>query len=173
MSKQAQQRAMSGGHRGRFGSAVKLALLIGLVCWAAGRLVRPRNPPSPHGSGYGLPPANTGNPLLDWLSGGNQQKVVLAKCLLVQPRVLLMDEPTRGIDVGSKAEIYELMNRLSGEGIGILMVSSELPELLAMCDRILVLCEGRLTAEFRRGEATQELILDAETSREAVLAHAG
>lgn len=111
--------------------------------------------------------------LVDNLSGGNQQKVVLAKCLLVQPRVLLMDEPTRGIDVGAKAEIYELMNRLSGEGIGILMVSSELPELLAMCDRILVLCEGRVTAEFARGEATQEAILDAATSRAAVLAHVG
>lgn len=106
------------------------------------------------------------------LSGGNQQKVVLAKCLLVRPRILLMDEPTRGIDVGAKAEIYELMNRLSGEGIGILMVSSELPELLAMCDRILVLCEGRVTGEFQRGEGTQEMILDAATSREAVLAHA-
>ena len=79
------------------------------------------------------------------LSGGNQQKVVLAKCLFARPGVLLMDEPTRGIDVGAKAEIYELMNRLSADGAAILMVSSELPELLAMCDRIIVLCEGRVT----------------------------
>jgi len=107
------------------------------------------------------------------LSGGNQQKVVLAKCLLVRPRILLMDEPTRGIDVGAKAEIYELMNRLTAEGIGILMASSELPELLAMCDRILVLCEGWVTGEFMRGEATQEMILDKATSRASVVAHAG
>ncbi|MBV9230436.1 MAG: sugar ABC transporter ATP-binding protein, partial [Chloroflexi bacterium] len=79
------------------------------------------------------------------LSGGNQQKVALAKCLLTHPRVLLLDEPTRGIDVGAKAEIYEQMNQLVSNGIGIIMVSSELPELLAMCDRILVLCDGRLT----------------------------
>ncbi len=107
------------------------------------------------------------------LSGGNQQKVVLAKCLLTRPRILLMDEPTRGIDVGAKAEIYALMKRLAGDGLGILMVSSELPELLALCDRILVLCEGRFTGEFARGTATQEQILEAATMREAVLAHAG
>ena len=107
------------------------------------------------------------------LSGGNQQKVVLAKCLLTHPRVLLMDEPTRGIDVGAKAEIYALMKRLASEGLGIVMVSSELPELLALCDRILVLCEGRVTGEFARGTATQEQILEAATMREAVLAHAG
>jgi ribose transport system ATP-binding protein len=107
------------------------------------------------------------------LSGGNQQKVALAKCLLTRPRVLLMDEPTRGIDVGAKAEVYALMNRLAGQGIGIIMASSELAELLAMCDRIFVLCEGRITAEFGRGAATQEAILEAATAREEVLAHAG
>ena len=104
------------------------------------------------------------------LSGGNQQKVVLAKCLLTHPSVLLMDEPTRGIDVGAKAEIYALMSELASRGAGILMVSSELPELLAMCDRILVLCEGRLTAELSREEATQERILEAATARQVVLA---
>jgi ribose transport system ATP-binding protein len=103
------------------------------------------------------------------LSGGNQQKVVLAKCLLTRPAVLLMDEPTRGIDVGAKAEIYELMNRLAGQGAAILMVSSELPELLAMCDRIVVLCEGRVTGEFDRAEATQERILEAAMARQTVL----
>jgi ribose transport system ATP-binding protein len=107
------------------------------------------------------------------LSGGNQQKVALAKCLMTRPRVLLMDEPTRGIDVGAKAEVYALMNRLAGQGIGIIMASSELPELLAMCDRILVLCEGRITAEFGRGAVTQEAILEAATAREEALAHAG
>jgi ribose transport system ATP-binding protein len=104
------------------------------------------------------------------LSGGNQQKVVLAKCLLTQPRVLLMDEPTRGIDVGAKTEIYALMNQLAAQGAGILMASSELPEVLAMCDRILVLCEGRITAELTGESATQEQILDAATARQAVLA---
>ncbi len=103
------------------------------------------------------------------LSGGNQQKVVLAKCLLTRPSVILMDEPTRGIDVGAKAEIYDLMNRLAADGAAILVASSELPELLAMCDRILVLCEGRITAEFTAAEATQEAILDAAMRREVVL----
>jgi ABC-type sugar transport system ATPase subunit len=107
------------------------------------------------------------------LSGGNQQKVVIAKCLLTDPRILLMDEPTRGIDVGAKAEIYALMKRLVADGLGIVMVSSELPELLALCDRILVLCEGRITGEFARGTATQEQLIEAATRREAVIAHAG
>ncbi len=100
------------------------------------------------------------------LSGGNQQKVALAKCLLTRPQVLLLDEPTRGIDVGAKAEIYGLISRLAQDGAGVVMASSELPELLAMCDRILVLCEGRLTAELARGEATQERIMAAATARQ-------
>jgi ribose transport system ATP-binding protein len=107
------------------------------------------------------------------LSGGNQQKVVLAKCLLTEPKVLLMDEPTRGIDVGAKAEIHALMSRLAEDGAAILVVSSELPELIAMCDRILVLCEGHLTGEFHRDpahgpKATQEDILAAAMTRQAV-----
>jgi ABC-type sugar transport system ATPase subunit len=106
------------------------------------------------------------------LSGGNQQKVALAKSLLTEPQVVLMDEPTRGIDVGAKAEIYGLINQLARSGAGVLMVSSEMPELLAMCDRILVLCEGRLTAELSREEATQERILQAATLGKTVLAHA-
>jgi ribose transport system ATP-binding protein len=106
------------------------------------------------------------------LSGGNQQKVALAKSLLTEPQVVLMDEPTRGIDVGAKAEIYGLINQLARSGAGVLMVSSEMPELLAMCDRILVLCEGRLTAELSREEATQERILQAATPGKTVLAHA-
>jgi ribose transport system ATP-binding protein len=108
------------------------------------------------------------------LSGGNQQKVVLAKCLLTEPALLLMDEPTRGIDVGAKAEIHALMSRLAGGGTALLVVSSELPELIAMCDRILVLCEGRVTGEFHRDPAqgppaTQEDILAAAMARRAVL----
>ncbi|MFG1709591.1 sugar ABC transporter ATP-binding protein [Nonomuraea sp. M3C6] len=99
------------------------------------------------------------------LSGGNQQKVVLAKWLLTAPSLILMDEPTRGIDVGAKAEIHALMSALAASGKGVLVASSELPELLAMCDRILVLCEGRITAEFRRGQATQEAILAAAMGR--------
>ena len=102
---------------------------------------------------------------MDTLSGGNQQKVALAKCLLTQPKVLLLDEPTRGIDVGAKAEIYGLIGDLAGHGAGIVMASSELPELLAMCDRILVLSVGRVTAELSRDEATQERIMEAATSR--------
>jgi ribose transport system ATP-binding protein len=103
------------------------------------------------------------------LSGGNQQKVVLAKCLLAEPTVLLLDEPTRGIDVGAKAEIYALCQQLAAKGTAILMVSSELPELLSLCDRIAVLCEGRLTAVLDRSEASQERILEAAMDRRAVL----
>ncbi|WP_327581332.1 sugar ABC transporter ATP-binding protein [Nonomuraea sp. NBC_00507] len=102
------------------------------------------------------------------LSGGNQQKVVLAKWLLTAPSLILMDEPTRGIDVGAKAEIHALMSELAASGKAVLAASSELPELLAMCDRILVLCEGRITAEFARGQATQEAILAAAMARQQV-----
>jgi ribose transport system ATP-binding protein len=97
------------------------------------------------------------------LSGGNQQKCVIARWLLTNPKVLLLDEPTRGIDVGAKAEIYALMRRLAGRGMAMIMTSSELPELLAVCDRILVLCEGRLTAALNRAEATEEAIMHAAT----------
>jgi ABC-type sugar transport system ATPase subunit len=97
------------------------------------------------------------------LSGGNQQKCILARWLLIEPRLLLLDEPTRGIDVGAKAEIYELIRSLASQGRAILMTSSELPELLAVADRIIVLCEGRLTAEFARDEASEEAILHAAT----------
>jgi len=95
------------------------------------------------------------------LSGGNQQKVLLGRALLARPRLLLLDEPTRGIDVGARAEIYAILRSLAAEGCAIVMVSSELPELIGMSDRILMLHEGRLTAEFDRGEATQEDLLAA------------
>ncbi len=95
------------------------------------------------------------------LSGGNQQKVVLGKWLATKPRVLIMDEPTRGIDVGAKAEIHRLMTELAGQGLAILMISSELPEVLGMSDRVLVMREGRLVAELPRADATQEAVASA------------
>jgi ribose transport system ATP-binding protein len=97
------------------------------------------------------------------LSGGNQQKCIIARWLLINPKLLLLDEPTRGIDVGAKAEIYALIRRLAEAGMAVLMTSSELPELLTVSDRILVLCEGRLTAEFSRAEANEEVIMHAAT----------
>ena len=93
------------------------------------------------------------------LSGGNQQKIVLAKWLATQPKILLLDEPTRGIDINAKAEIYKLMKTLAAEGMGIIMVSSELPEILAVCNRVLVMCEGKLTADIPIESATEEIIL--------------
>jgi rhamnose transport system ATP-binding protein len=97
------------------------------------------------------------------LSGGNQQKVVLAKWLATNPRILILDEPTRGIDVGTKAAVHALMSKLASEGMAILMISSELPEVLGMSDRILVMHEGQMTAQFTREQATQEKIIAAAT----------
>ena len=95
------------------------------------------------------------------LSGGNQQKAILARWLLTDPKVLILDEPTRGIDIGVKAEFYDMIGALAADGRAILLISSELPELLALCDRVLVMAEGRLTAEIPRAEATQERIMSA------------
>lgn len=95
------------------------------------------------------------------LSGGNQQKVVLAKWLATNPRILILDEPTRGIDVGAKASVHRFMGELAKKGIGIIMISSELPEILGMSDRVVVMCEGKITAKFTRKEATQDKILTA------------
>ncbi len=97
------------------------------------------------------------------LSGGNQQKVVFAKYWLTKPQLFLLDEPTQGIDVGAKAEIYALIRDLSSQGTAVILASSEMPELLMLCDRILVLCDGRITADLPRAEATQEKILDYAT----------
>ncbi len=102
------------------------------------------------------------------LSGGNQQKVVIAKWLTAEMSVLIFDEPTRGIDVGAKQEIYHLLNELAAEGKSILMISSELPEILRMSHRILVMCEGRLTGELTAAEADQEKIMTLATQRESV-----
>ena len=97
------------------------------------------------------------------LSGGNQQKVVLAKWLATKPKVLIVDEPTRGIDVGTKAAVHALLSELAGEGLGIVMISSELPEVLGMADRVLVMHEGRITAEIDRADATSENVMHAAT----------
>jgi rhamnose transport system ATP-binding protein len=97
------------------------------------------------------------------LSGGNQQKVVLAKWLSTRPSVLIVDEPTRGIDVGTKAEVHRLLAELAAEGVAVVMVSSELPEVLGMADRVLVMREGRLVAEIPRAEATEETVMRAAT----------
>ncbi len=101
------------------------------------------------------------------LSGGNQQKVVLAKWLATRPRILILDEPTKGIDVATKARVHEFMSRLAEEGMGIVMVSSEMPEILGMADAIVVMHEGRVTARFERGEADQEKLLKAAMGRTA------
>jgi D-xylose transport system ATP-binding protein len=100
------------------------------------------------------------------LSGGNQQKVVLAKWLLTNPRVLLLDEPTRGIDVGAKQEIYQQIRRLASEGLAIVLVSSELPEVLGLADRVIVLHEGRLSGEFTRQQATAEAVMACATGQQ-------
>jgi rhamnose transport system ATP-binding protein len=101
------------------------------------------------------------------LSGGNQQKVVLAKWLSTAPSVLIVDEPTRGIDVATKAEVHRLMSDLAADGVAIVMVSSELPEVLGMADRVLVMREGRLVAELSRADANEESVMFAATGQVA------
>ncbi len=113
--------------------------------------------------------ANSPMTIAGTLSGGNQQKVVLGKWLLTKPKVLFLDEPTRGIDVGAKQEIYAEINKLAKEGLAIVMVSSELPEVLGLSDRILVLHEGRLTGEFTKNEATPEKVMVAATGESKVM----
>jgi len=97
------------------------------------------------------------------LSGGNQQKVVLAKWMIRNPDILILDEPTRGIDVGAKFEIYKLMSNLAKDGKAVIMVSSEMPELIGMCDRIYVMCKGAITGEIARKDFSQELIMKYAT----------
>jgi rhamnose transport system ATP-binding protein len=99
------------------------------------------------------------------LSGGNQQKVVLGKWLARNPSLLIIDEPTRGIDVGTKAEVHRILDRLVAQGLAVLMISSELPEVLGMADRVLVLREGRITAEFTRAEADEDSLMRAATGQ--------
>jgi rhamnose transport system ATP-binding protein len=100
-----------------------------------------------------------------FLSGGNQQKVVLGKWLATSPKVLIIDEPTRGIDVGTKAEVHRLMSELAGQGLAVLMISSELPEVLGMADRVLVMREGRIVQEIARADADEETVVRAATGQ--------
>jgi ABC-type sugar transport system ATPase subunit len=100
------------------------------------------------------------------LSGGNQQKVVLSKWLAAEPGILILDEPTHGVDVGTKADVHQAISHLAANGLTILLISSELPEILGMSDRVLVMREGRLVAEFPRDAATQERIIEAASGVE-------
>ena len=102
---------------------------------------------------------------IQYLSGGNQQKVILAKWININPSLLILDEPTRGIDVGAKAEIYQLIRRLAKQGTAIIMISSELPEIIGMSDRILVMYDGRIMGELSPSEATEERILMMATGQ--------
>lgn len=110
------------------------------------------------------------NQMITNLSGGNQQKVILAKVMMANPQILLMDEPTKGVDIGAKNEIYKLMLALVRQGISIVMISSELPELLAMCDRFVVLAEGKVADEFPKAEASEHRVMLAATQARAQLA---
>jgi rhamnose transport system ATP-binding protein len=103
--------------------------------------------------------------LVKALSGGNQQKVVLAKWLITEPKILILDEPTRGVDIGAKAEVHRIISELASRGLAIILISSELPEVLAMSDRVLVMHEGRVAGVFDRGEATQEKVMFAATGQ--------
>lgn len=118
----------------------------------------------------GIKTAGLRNPVTS-LSGGNQQKTILGRWLLTRPKVLLLDDPTRGVDVGAKAELYRLIDQLCRDGLGVILTSSELPELLTLSDRILVLCEGRVTAEFSRRDATEHRIMEAATAVNQPLTH--
>jgi ribose transport system ATP-binding protein len=108
------------------------------------------------------------NQIIKNLSGGNQQKVAIGKALMTNPKLLILDEPTRGVDVGAKKEIYDLINEFKKEGKAVIMISSEMPEILGMSDRILVLSEGKLTGEFNREEASQEIILKSAVGTKEV-----
>jgi rhamnose transport system ATP-binding protein len=111
--------------------------------------------------------------LVQALSGGNQQKVVIAKWLATSPRVLILDEPTRGVDIGAKVEVHRIVSDLAASGLGIILISSDLPEVLAMSDRILVLHEGRVTAEIARSDATEERVMFAATGQVGASGDAG
>jgi len=99
------------------------------------------------------------------LSGGNQQKVILARCLATNPKILILDEPTKGIDVGAKSEIYKIICSLARKGIGIIVISSELPEVMGLCDRIIVMSRGHISGEVMKDEATEEKILTMAMAR--------
>lgn len=118
----------------------------------------PRSPPT--GASLRLKASDLDAPV-GTLSGGNQQKVVLGKWLATNPKVLIIDEPTRGIDVGAKAEVYRTLAELVKEGMAVLMISSELPEVLGMADRVLVMHEGRISADIARADVNEERVMSA------------
>ena len=105
--------------------------------------------------------------MANFLSGGNQQKLILCKWLLMEPKVLILDEPTRGIDVGAKWEIYNIIVDLAKQGVGIILVSSEMEEIINLSDRILVMCEGQINGSLMKGEATQEKIMNLASEVQA------
>ena len=105
------------------------------------------------------------------LSGGNQQKIVLARWLALRPKILIVDEPTRGIDIGSKVEVHNLLIDMAKQGIAVIVISSELPEILAISDRIVTMREGRVTGEIARTKATQEVLMAMMTAHESGVAH--
>ncbi len=109
--------------------------------------------------------------MITTLSGGNQQKCIIGRWLKTTPDVLLLDDPTRGVDVGAKAELYRVIDKLARDGLGVIVTSSELPELITLCDRILVLCEGRLTGELQRGEFTEHRIMELATMQGELVAN--
>jgi ribose transport system ATP-binding protein len=102
------------------------------------------------------------------LSGGNQQKVLLARWLEIKPKVLILDEPTRGVDIGAKSEIYQIINALAESGVAVIVISSELPEVIGLCDRVLVMREGAITGELSGASITQENIMRLATDSEAI-----
>ncbi|EEG84636.1 ABC transporter, ATP-binding protein [Proteus penneri ATCC 35198] len=103
---------------------------------------------------------------IGFLSGGNQQKVAIARGLMTRPKVLILDEPTRGVDVGAKKEIYQLINKFKQEGLSIILISSEMPEVMGMSDRILVMHEGRISGEFSAHNVTQEMLMAAAVGKQ-------
>ena len=168
----AQGLALAPEDRKRDGLVLSMSVAENASLASLDRAVTVRPDPQPRGTGAraGLPGAipredAVAAAAIRNLSGGNQQKVILAKWLATGPKVLLLDEPTRGIDIQAKEEIYALINELTSDGLAVVAVSSELPEILAVSDRILVLCEGRPTAEFARSEATEEKIMHAALPR--------
>jgi inositol transport system ATP-binding protein len=101
------------------------------------------------------------------LSGGNQQKVIIARWMALKPKVLIVDEPTRGIDIAAKAEVHLLLDQMAQQGIAVIMISSELPEILGMSDRIITMCAGRITGEVMRADATEEYLMQLMTMNTA------
>lgn len=159
--------------RKRLGLFPQLSVLSNITMAAVGQLSRfgvvPRRAEAAAADGAirQLGVKGTADARITTLSGGNQQKCLIARALLTRPQILLLDDPTRGVDVAAKSEIHNLLNGLASEGLSLIVASGELPELLCLCDRILVLASGRITAEFLRHEATEQLIIEAAAVREA------